>query len=298
MIQKRLFVIIAILSLSYAAKSQLRPTLPISTHKIIVIAHRGDHVDVPENTLAAYEKAIQHGADFTEIDLRTTKDGELVIMHDASVERMTNGKGKIKDLTYKEIKELKVTDKNKPGSNQYSVPTFREVLDVCKDKIGIYLDFKDADPAKVYPLIKQAGMQKKIVVYLNKEEQYDQWRKAAPGMPLMSSPPDNAKENLSLARFLEQKSISVMDGSLSDYNDDMLLTAEKYNVAIWLDVQSKDEGPATWEPVLQKGIKGLQTDHPEKLIHYLEQKRTALKRIRAARMNININDLLSFLARY
>jgi len=66
--------------------------------------------------------------------------------------------------------------------------------------------------------------------------------------------------------------ISVMDGSLSDYNDGMLLTAAKKNVAIWLDVQSKDEGPATWEPVLQKGIKGLQTDHPEKLIQYLEQK--------------------------
>ena len=272
MIQKKLFVIIAILLLWHAAKSQSRPPLPLPVHKIIVIAHRGDHVDVPENTLAAYEKAIQHGADFTEIDLRTTKDGELVIMHDATVDRMTNGKGKIKDLTYKEIKKLKVTDKNKPGLKEYSIPSFKEALDICKDKIGIYLDFKDADPAKVYPLIKQAGMQRKMVVYLNKEEQYDQWRKAAPEMPLMSSPPDSAKENLSLLHFLEQKMISVMDGSPGDYNDDMLLTAAKNNVAIWLDVQSKDEGPATWGPVLQKGIKGLQTDHPEKLIQYLEQK--------------------------
>ena len=270
--QKMLWGMVMFMSLTGAVKSQSRPPLPLPVHKIIVIAHRGDHVDVPENTLAAYEKAIQHGADFTEIDLRTTKDGELVIMHDATVDRMTNGKGKIKDLTYREIKELKVTDKNKPGSNQYSIPSFREVLDVCKDKIGIYLDFKDADPAKVYPLIKQAGMQTKMVVYLNKEEQYDQWRKAAPEMPLMSSPPDSAKENLSLSHFLEQKMISVMDGSLDDYNDDMFLIARKNNVAIWLDVQSKDEGPATWEPVLQKGIKGLQTDHPEKLVQYLEQK--------------------------
>jgi glycerophosphoryl diester phosphodiesterase len=253
-------------------KSQDRPALPVPRHKIIVIAHRGDHVEVPENTLAAYEKAIQHGADFTEIDLRTTNDGELVIMHDASVDRMTNGKGKIKDLTFKEIKELKVTDKNKPGSKEYNIPSFQEVLDVCKGKIGIYLDFKDADPAKVYPLIKAAGMEKTMVVYLNKEEQYEQWKKAAPQMPLMSSPPDSAKEKLLLAHFLGQKSISAMDGSLSDYTDDMLLTAKNNNVAIWLDVQSSDEGPATWDPVLQKGIKGVQTDHPEKLIQYLKQK--------------------------
>jgi glycerophosphoryl diester phosphodiesterase len=270
--QKTGWVMLTLMSLAGIVKSQSRPPLPAAMHKIIVIAHRGDHVDVPENTLAAYENAIEHGADFTEIDLRTTKDGELVIMHDATVDRMTNGKGKIKDLTYKEVKALKITDKNKPGSKQYSIPSFREVLNVCKNKIGIYLDFKDADPVKVYGLIKDAGMQNRIVVYLNKEEQYDPWRKAAPDMPLMSSPPDNAKGDSSLAGFLEQKLISVMDGSISDYNDEMLLTAGKNNVAIWLDVQNKEEGPAIWEPVLQKGIKGLQTDHPGKLVQYLEQK--------------------------
>src|SRR5882724_10476733 len=100
---------VAFASLAHTAKGQSRPVLPISAHKIIVVAHRGDHVDVPENTLAAYEKAIQHGADFTEIDLRTTKDGELVIMHDASVDRMTNGKGNIKDLTYEQLRQLKVS---------------------------------------------------------------------------------------------------------------------------------------------------------------------------------------------
>jgi glycerophosphoryl diester phosphodiesterase len=268
---KSLFIIIVLVTVSFIVNSQQRSSLPASGNKIIVIAHRGDHVDVPENTLAAYEKAIEHGADFIETDLRTSKDGKLVIMHDATVDRMTNGKGKVKDLSYKEIKALKIQDKNKPGSPAYTIPTFKEVLNTCKGKIGIYLDFKDADPVKVFALIREAGMEKNVVVYLNKEEQYSQWKKAAPQMPLMSSPPENANDIKLFQQFLNKWNISILDGSLDEYNEEMLKTARVNNVAVWLDVQSEDEGPVKWNSAIQKGIKGLQTDHPEKLILYLKE---------------------------
>ncbi|MHA4810654.1 glycerophosphodiester phosphodiesterase [Flavitalea flava] len=81
-----------------------RATLPESRHKFIVIAHRGDNTEAPENTLAAVENGIKNGVDFVEIDLRTTKDCVLVIMHDETVDRMTNGKGRISDLTYAEVR--------------------------------------------------------------------------------------------------------------------------------------------------------------------------------------------------
>ena len=268
---KHLFIIISLVAVSSAINSQQRAALPASKNKIIVIAHRGDHIDVPENTLAAYEKAIEHGADFIETDLRTTRDGELVIMHDATVDRMTNGNGKVKDLVYKEIKKLKVTYKNKPGSQVYSIPTFKDVLNTCRGKIGIYLDFKDADPAKVFALIKDAGMEKNVVVYLNKEEQYFQWKKAAPQMPLMGSLPENAKDITAFQQFLNKWNISILDGSLDEYDEEMLKTVRLNNVAVWLDVQSEDEGPEKWNSAIQKGIKGLQTDHPEKLIQYLKE---------------------------
>src|ERR1019366_3692825 len=118
--------------------------VPEAKHRFIVIAHRGYHVEVPENTLAAYENAIKNGVDYVEIDLRTTKDSMLVIMHDATVDRMTNGKGKISDLTYGEVHKLKVIDKRKDSTKTYPVPTFEEVLHICRTKIYIYLDFKDA----------------------------------------------------------------------------------------------------------------------------------------------------------
>lgn len=70
-------------------------TIPKSKNDFAVIAHRGNHTNAPENTLIAYLNAITAGADYIETDLRTTKDSQLVIMHDASVNRMTNGNGKI-----------------------------------------------------------------------------------------------------------------------------------------------------------------------------------------------------------
>lgn len=270
---KRAMLVTALLvALISKIMAQSLPGLPVARHPVIVIAHRGDHVEVPENTLAAYEKAIQHGADYVEIDLRTTRDGKLVIMHDASVDRMTNGKGNVHDLTYSAISQLKIIDKSKPGSAGYPIPTFREVLKLCKGRIGIYLDFKDADPALAYRQIREAGMEKNIVVYLNKEEQYHQWRKAAPQMPLMSSLPDTVKDSRSMADFLDKVKLSVLDGSLEDYDTARLYVAAKKGVSVWPDVQSPDEGPATWDKVLGMGIKGMQTDHPEKLIDYLEKK--------------------------
>lgn len=265
-------VTVLLIALSSKIIAQSLPGLPAARHRIVVIAHRGDHVEVPENTLAAYEKAIQHGADYVEIDLRTTSDGKLVIMHDASVDRMTDGKGKVQDLTYAAISQLKIIDKSKPSSSGYSIPTFAEVLKLCKGRIGIYLDFKDADPAIAYRQIKEAGMEKNIVVYLNKEEQYPQWRKAAPQMPLMCSLPDTVKNGKSLEYFLDKIKLSVLDGSIEDYDTATLYVAAKKGVSVWPDVQSPDEGPAIWDKALSMGIKGMQTDHPEKLIGYLKEK--------------------------
>ncbi len=153
-------------------------TLPISKHRFIVIAHRGDHVDVPENTIEAFKQGIKHGVDYVEIDLRTTKDSVLVIMHDATVDRMTNGKGSVSDLTLQEIKVLKVIGKKNGSGKEYQIPTFEEVLKTCRNKIHIYLDFKNAGVQQCYNMIKQYGMEHQVIVYINSPFQYQEWRRA------------------------------------------------------------------------------------------------------------------------
>ena len=240
--------------------------LPKTKHALVVIAHRGSHLNVPENTLAAYENAIKEGVDYIETDLRTTKDGHLVIMHDAAVSRMTGMQGQVEDLNYNDIKDLEIKPVVKGDTTTYHIPEFADVLNVCKGRINIYLDFKDADVKKTYRLLKDYGMQNNVVVYLNKEEQYEQWKKVAPQVLLMSSLPENA-DSLQLNNFLAAKHLDVVDNA---YTVNLVNLVHKRKIAVWLDVQREDEGPATWKQALKQGADGLQTDHPEKLIKYLE----------------------------
>jgi glycerophosphoryl diester phosphodiesterase len=212
--------------------------LPVVKHKHVVIAHRGDHTVLPENTLAAYTSAIEKGVDYVEVDLRTFNDGRLYISHG-------------------ELSELKA-----------GVPSFDEVLKLCKGKVNIYLDFKNADPVVVYPKIKKAGMEKHMVVYCNTLEQVDAWHKVAPKLPLMTSVPDEVKD---LNAFFDRYPVSVIDGNIGQYTPEMLAIFKARNVAVWLDVQAKDEGPASWQKALDTPVQGLQTDHPGALINYLKQ---------------------------
>ena len=241
--------------------------LPVTKNKTVVIAHRGNHVDKPENTTAALTATIACGADYAEIDLRTTKNGALVLMHDGTVNRTTNGQGKVSDLTLEEIKKLRI--KSKDGK-EYSVPTFKEALAACKKKLNIYLDFKDADVAQTWEQIKAAGMEKKVVVYLNEPEQYGAWKNTAPSVPLMTSLPDSVQTAAQLQQFLSNFHIAVLD----NITEQSMLDVTKQNkVAVWLDVQSKTEGPATWDKALASRVQGLQSDHPGQLVDYLKQKK-------------------------
>ena len=248
-----------------------RATLPEAKHRFIVIAHRGDHVEVPENTLAAYENAIKNGVDFVEIDLRTTKDSALVIMHDATVDRMTNGKGKISDLTYAEVRKLKVIDKRRDSTKTYPVPSFEEVLQTCRNKIYIYLDFKDASVQQSYNMIKRYGMEKQVIVYINSRFQYQEGRRLVPSMPVMLSRPDNIKNENELNTLLAKYPLELLDGDYSDYTAEMVKAAAAAGKTAWPDIQSPNEDH-NWDKALQLGFKGLQTDHPKALIEYLKKK--------------------------
>lgn len=251
-----------------SAQNKSNP-LPASTYNLVVIAHRGNHVNVPENTIASIKEAIKAKADYVEIDLRTSKDGQMLLHHDGTVDRMTDGKGNIKDLTYAEIQKLKVSDKNKPSKKTYRIPLFTEVLQACKNKIHIYLDFKDADVAETFKLIQAAGMEKQVVVYVNSIPQYKKWKAVAPQMPLITSLIDGITNKEQLAYFLSQAGIEVLDNV---YDSSMIATANDNGVAVWMDVESNDETPDTWNAALSKGIQGIQTDHPDALIKYLNEK--------------------------
>jgi glycerophosphoryl diester phosphodiesterase len=100
-----------------------------------IVAHRGASAYEPENTLRAFSKAIELGADMSELDLHTSRDGHLIVMHDSNVETTTDGRGRVTDLTLEQIKALHA-DKGE------RVPTLLEVLDLVRGRHGLYIELK------------------------------------------------------------------------------------------------------------------------------------------------------------
>ncbi|WP_342330898.1 glycerophosphodiester phosphodiesterase family protein [Pedobacter sp. FW305-3-2-15-E-R2A2] len=238
--------------------------LPKSKNGFIVIAHRGSHLIKPENSIASIEEAIDLGADYVEIDLRTTRDGHLVLIHNETVDHTTNGRGRIQDLSLDEVEKLSLNAKD---GYTYRLPRFKEALKACKNRINIYLDFKEADVAQAYEEIKAAGMEKQVLVYINKTEQYGLWRALAPQMPLMSGLPKHIKTKEELSSFLDKMPLEATDR----FPDPALIAAIKESgLSVFLDVQMADEDPVKWKTAMDKGVQGVQTDHPKALIEYLQ----------------------------
>jgi glycerophosphoryl diester phosphodiesterase len=112
----------------------------------LVVAHRGASLSQPENTLPAFEAAIAAGADAVELDVRLSADGVPVVIHDATVERTTDGHGRVADLDLEAIRRLRVRGDGSGGGTSIGVPMLAEVLDRCAGRVGVVVELKvDAD---------------------------------------------------------------------------------------------------------------------------------------------------------
>ena len=104
-----------------------------------VAAHRADCIYAPENSIEALEHALKFGADIIETDVRRTKDGHYVIMHDYTVDRTTDGTGRVSELTLEEIKKLHLKT-NWGGKTELKVPTLEEYIAIARNRAHLYLD--------------------------------------------------------------------------------------------------------------------------------------------------------------
>ena len=138
--------------------------------KTKIFAHRGASGYAPENTLEAFALAITQGADGIELDVQLTKDGIPVVIHDETIDRVTEKKGWVKDYTLKELKKLTVLKDKFPEYSAAKIPTLEEVLDAVKAsgiqvnielKTGIY--WYPEIEQKVADLVKKAGMEERVI---------------------------------------------------------------------------------------------------------------------------------------
>lgn len=143
------------------------PTL--NPNKPLIVAHRGGADLGMENSLSCISKGIAAGADMVEIDVHLTADGEVVVCHDATIDRTTNGKGKIEKLTLNQIRGLRLLNGDGTPSDE-TVPTLEEVLQLVKGRCALLLEIKkkkdqyEGIEQKVADLIVKYDMQETVVV--------------------------------------------------------------------------------------------------------------------------------------
>ena len=106
---------------------------------VVVASHRGDWRNYPENSIAAIESVIGMGVDIMELDLKLTKDSVLVLCHDKTIDRTTSGKGRVCDITYDSIRRCVLRTAHNQKTD-LRMPTLREALEVCKDRIVVNID--------------------------------------------------------------------------------------------------------------------------------------------------------------
>ncbi len=122
------------------------------------IAHRGASAYEPENTLRAFERAIQMGATMLELDIHLSRDGYPIVIHDAEVSRTTNCKGQVSDMTLKQIRELDA------GKGE-RVPTLTEVIDLARDRAKLYIELKgQRTPVPVVDALSSMAFMNQVII--------------------------------------------------------------------------------------------------------------------------------------
>jgi glycerophosphoryl diester phosphodiesterase len=257
---------------------------------VIVASHRGDWRNFPENSLAAIDNAIKMGVDIVELDVKRTKDGQLILMHDKKLDRTTTGKGLIADTTLAYIKTLKL----KNGCNirtMHDVPTLEEALLHAKGKIMINLDQADGYFDEVFALLEKTGTTDQIIMKGNKsaeevKKKFGKYLDRVIYMPIVNLDKDNAEKQI--AKF--QKDMNPVAFELLYVKDTnpipvKLKTELDGKQLIWYNtlwdtmagahdddasLRSFDEGYGYLIDSL--GCRIIQTDRPQFLIDYLRSR--------------------------
>lgn len=258
-----------------------------SDHYVMVIAHRADWRNFPENSIEAIRSAIKLGVDMVEIDIRRTKDGHLILMHDETIDRTTNGRGKVSEMTFDEIELLRLVS-GVGVPTEFKIPTLKEALIACKGKIMINLDKADAYFDEIYPILKETNTIDQVVLkgHYTAEEfksKFEGFYQEILYMPLITVRIKDIKSYVdSLESSLNPSSYEIVFNS--DYMDSFDYISElKHNGDnIWINTlwaslaNGKTDDKAYWDPeanwgwVINEGATMIQTDRPQELIKYLK----------------------------
>jgi glycerophosphoryl diester phosphodiesterase len=257
-------------------------------NEIIVVAHRGDWRNAPENSLQAITNCIEMGVDMVEIDIRETKDGHLVLMHDWTIDRTTNASGYVKDWTLDSLRTLKLID-GLGAETFHGIPTLEEALLVAKDKILVNLDKGYELFEKCYEVMNKTETLHQVVIKAIKtreevERDFGQYLDQVYFMPIIPLPKDNVQEivddyienrlPVAFEFVVEYDSLQIID-----YFDDIRESGSGVWVnSLWShhngghDDEKAALDPTVYDWYIENNVDMIQTDRPQLLLKYLRMK--------------------------
>lgn len=223
--------------------------------KILVVGHRGASGYALENSLGSFKKAIKMGADEVEFDIRRTKDGKAIVMHDAKLNRTTNGRGAISKLTLKEIRRFRM-------KNGEKIPILEEALRLLKNKVGCTIEVKDYGlENEVVRLIKKLDVRDQVMVGSFKTAVIKKVKKLMPEVRTQLI----TDRVFSVRHFIKKAlnlGVSVIALNYKKASKKLVDAAHKNNLAVYVWTADDQQ---TAIKMRRLGVDGMEGNYPDRL---------------------------------
>lgn len=246
--------------------------LNANSKNVLVASHRAVHHEFPENSVAAVKEGIRLGIDIVEIDVKVSKDGIPMLMHDGKIDRTTNGKGDLEQQTFADLRSLQLVVKGKPTNEK--IPTLEEILNVAKGKIMVDLDLKTSRIDKVIEVISKTGTGDIVFFFDSDYEILSKVDAASKKFMLMPRAYSYAMADSAIHLF--QPEVVHIDSKF--YTPEVTGLIRKNHARIWINALGvpdmeirKGNAKQAIEELTKNGANIIQTDEPEKLMKALKE---------------------------
>ncbi|NUM55573.1 MAG: glycerophosphodiester phosphodiesterase family protein [Candidatus Hydrogenedentes bacterium] len=252
-----------VLSISQAGKETY--TFP----GVIAVGHRGTVKFAPENTIAAFNKAIEIGVDLLEMDVRETKDGKLVIMHDISIARTTTGRGNVAEMTLDEIRSFDAGSKFGAKFSGEKAPTFAEALEAIKGRALPDIDFKAGDPRKVIDAVRAAGLVGKCTLYCGDWARLHDTLELEKGFVIRPTSPKGID---GLEKVIQEFDPPIINIDWANFSEEFIRAIHLKGKLAFVNTMGKTDGRESIVRAIDAGADYIQSDEIDVLIHVLREK--------------------------
>ncbi|KAJ56246.1 hypothetical protein ACMU_10870 [Actibacterium mucosum KCTC 23349] len=229
--------------------------------KTQIVCHRGACRLAPENTIVSGHMAAMLGGNFIELDLRQSRDGELYVLHDLTLERTTNGQGRISDM---DAVDLDTLDAGTWFSEEFAgepLPRFSAFLETLSGVADFYIEVKQADPDAVAQAVLKAGLRDRCFTYSETPQMREAMRNAAPWMKRMVNWRD--LQSIEDARAIHDA--QIVEFHAPDLTGDRLDAARALGLEVMVFTPLRDE--VTFRRALSLNVNYLNIDYPELAYH-------------------------------